>query len=207
MTKNKVYEGLLSLFPDAACELNYRNHYELLVAVMLSAQTTDKRVNIVTEELFRKYPTVEVLATAAPNEVAKIIASLGLFQTKTKNLIATAQAIVASHRGIIPHQMEELLQLPGVGRKTANVVLSEGFHIPAIAVDTHVKRVAKCLELTTSNDPDVVEMDLMKMFPQEQWHKLHHLMIHFGRYLCKAKKPECDRCPFECNYRKKPYNK
>lgn len=205
MTKNNVFVTLRELFPEAGCELHYRSLYELLVAVMLSAQTTDKRVNMVTIDLFKSYPTIEALSKADQKMVEKLINSLGLYQTKARNLIQMAKQIVNEFEGKIPSTLQDLTTLAGVGRKTANVVLSEGFHVPAIAVDTHVKRVSNRLELVTSDDPKIIEEGLQALFPKEQWHQLHHLMIHFGRYICKAKKPECVRCSFECRHREAPY--
>lgn len=201
---NLIFSELLKLFPNAGCELNYRTTYELLVAVMLSAQSTDIRVNIVTKDLFLKYPDVYTLSKANYNDVARIIASLGLYKTKGNNLINMAKLIVNEYGGVIPKTMEELIKLPGVGRKTANVLLSEGYHIPAIAVDTHVSRVSKRLGLSIYSDPYKIELDLQKAFPKENWHMLHHLLIFFGRYLCNARNPECHRCPFTsfCNYYK-----
>ncbi|MFA6627264.1 MAG: endonuclease III [Bacilli bacterium] len=205
MTKNDVFSTLKTMFPHVGCELNYQSHYELLVSVILSAQTTDKRVNMVTVELFEIYPDLSSLSQADPDVLKRIIGSLGLYQTKSKNLIQMANQVINQFEGKIPNTLEELTTLAGVGRKTANVMLSEGFHIPAMAVDTHVKRVSNRLGLAHSDNPDVVEESLQKVFPRSQWHEAHHLMIHFGRYICKAKKPDCFRCPFECEFREAPF--
>ena len=204
--RNKlIFDNLLKLFPNAGCELNYKSIYELLVSVMLSAQSTDVRVNIVTVDLFKKYPDVYSLSEANYQDVISIISSLGLYKAKGNNIINTAKLIVNEYGGIIPNTLDDLIKLPGVGRKTANVVLSEGYHIPAIAVDTHVSRVSVRLGLSLSTDPYKIEIDLQNGFPKENWHLLHHLLIFFGRYLCNARNPKCDECPFTsfCKY----YNK
>lgn len=199
-----VYNRLLQKFPDAKCELDYTNMYELIVAVILSAQTTDKRVNIVTKDLFKKYPDVYSLANASFNDVASVIASLGLYKNKTEHIISMAKKVVSDYNGEIPSDFDSLVSLPGVGRKTANVVLSEGFKIPAIAVDTHVSRVSQRIGLTTNTDPYLIEMDLQKQFDKKDWHLTHHLLILTGRYICIARKPLCEQCPLTdiCNYYK-----
>lgn len=207
MVKNKILLVLAQLFPDAKCELDYRDLYELTVAVILSAQTTDKRVNIVSPALFNKYPDFLALAKAQRKDLEKIISSVGLYQSKAANLINMAKQVSTDFKGKLPNTLNELLTLSGVGRKTANVILSEGFHLPALAVDTHVKRVAKRLELSDSDNPDLVEMDLKKLFDISEWQIAHHLLIHFGRYICKAKKPDCQICPLTCKYRLTPYEK
>lgn len=193
---NLIYDELIKYYPDAKCELNYTNLYELIIAVSLSAQTTDKRVNIVTPNLFEKYPTVYELANASLNEVSEIISSLGLFRTKAKNIVLLAQKVRDEFNGEIPSDFNKLITLPGVGRKTANVVLGEGYKIPAIAVDTHVARVSKRLGLSKSNDVNVIEEDLKKQFEKDKWIKTHHLLLLFGRYKCMARNPLCDGCPF-----------
>lgn len=190
-----IYNELYKMFPQAHCELNYRNGYELLIAVVLSAQTTDKSVNQVTVELFNKYPDSFSLALANQKDVERIISRLGLYRNKSKNIIFLADQLSKEFNGVVPDNMESLLTLAGVGRKTANVVLSELYEIPAIAVDTHVSRVSKRLKIATlEDDVTQIEAKLMRMFPKEQWHKLHHLMIFFGRYHCTAKKPLCEQC-------------
>ena len=195
----KIFDELNKIFPDAKCELDFTNLYELLIAVMLSAQATDKRVNIVTPNLFKKYPTVESLANANINEVKEIIASIGLYHSKAKNIIATSQDIINKYGGKVPNNFEDLISLPGVGRKTANVVLSVGFNIPAIAVDTHVARVSQRLGLSKSSNVIEIEEDLKKVFDKEDWSKAHHLLLLFGRYICTARNPKCHECPFKCN--------
>ncbi len=197
MNSDIIYQKLLELYPDAGCELNYKNDYQLLVAVVLSAQTTDKAVNKVTKLLFEKYPDVYSLAEAENKDVEKIIKSIGLYKNKSNNIISLSKAIVDRFSGKVPNTYQELISLDGVGRKTANVVLSELFKIPAIAVDTHVNRVSKRLNLASKNDSTlIVEEKLKKKFKKENWSKLHHLMIHFGRYKCLARNPICDDCPF-----------
>lgn len=200
---DKIYQALIKIFPDAKCELDYRNLFELIVAVVLSAQTTDKRVNMVTPDLFNKYPTCQDLAKADPKDVSEIIASLGLFRTKAKNIILMSQKLVDEYDGQVPNKFEDLISLPGVGRKTANVVLSEGFRIPAIAVDTHVSRVAQKLGLSNSNDVLQIEEDLKKHFDRKDWSMAHHLLLHFGRYICTARNPHYELCPFDCECHKK----
>ena len=184
------------LFPDAHCELNYRNDFELLCAVMLSAQTTDERVNLVTPLLFQNYPNANLLAKAKLEDVETIIHSIGLYHNKALNLIMMARALLEKHEGKVPADKKKLVALPGVGNKTANVVLSEYFEKAYFAVDTHVFRVSKRLKLVKAND-DVLatEKKLMRQFPKERYKKTHHQMIFMGRYLCKAKKPLCQNCP------------
>ena len=206
MEKSKVNEILNyieELFPDAHCELNYRNVFELIIAVSLSAQTTDKRVNEVTSVLFKEFDSPEKLALANFEAVKEIIKPLGLAQNKARNIIALAKKIVEEMDGKVPNNMEDLVSLPGVGRKTANVILSEGFGIPAIAVDTHVSRVANRLGLSSESDVNKIEEDLMKLIEKDRWHKAHHLLLFFGRYHCKAKNPLCENCKFKndiCKY-------
>lgn len=199
MTKNdlaqEVYSRLQKVHPDAHCELNHSNAYELLLATILSAQCTDARVNIVTPDLFKKYPTPQKLAKAELSEVEETIKSINFFRNKAKSLIGCAQMLVATHKGEIPRTVEELQELPGVGRKTANVVLGNAFNInTGIVVDTHVKRTAALLGLTKQTDPEKVELDLMKLFPNEQWTMLSHLLIFLGRRTCIANRPQCDLC-------------
>ena len=192
-----ILNQLELMFPNAGCELNYSNVYELLIAVVLSAQTTDVRVNLVTKELFSKCKNVYELANANYDECLEIIKSLGLSKTKTTNIINLANELIRRFNGIVPSNFDDLVSLPGVGRKTANVVLSEGFHIPAIAVDTHVSRVANRLGLSESSDVLKIEYDLREKIEENRWHKAHHLFIFFGRYFCKAKNPNCEECPFK----------
>jgi endonuclease-3 len=202
MTKSKklelateIFNRLKKVHPDAHCELDHSNPYELLLATILSAQCTDARVNMVTPGLFKKYPTPEKLAKAKLEEVEETIKSINFFRNKSKSLIGCAQMLVKKHKGDIPRTVEELSELPGVGRKTANVVLGNAFNInTGIVVDTHVKRTAKILGLTNQTDPEKVELDLMKLFPNEQWTDLSHLLIFLGRRTCNARRPQCDLC-------------
>jgi endonuclease-3 len=190
-----VYARLLSIYPDAHCELDYRSPLELLVATILSAQCTDRRVNMVTPTLFAKYPTVDALAAARPDDVEEIIKSTGFFRAKTKSILGMANALVERHEGRVPATLAELVELPGVGRKTANVVLGNAFDInEGVVVDTHVARVGFRLGLTTNTDPIKIEQDLMRQFPQDQWTMLSHLLIWHGRRICDARAPKCERC-------------
>lgn len=194
---NEILETLETMFPDARCELNYQNIFELTIAVMLSAQTTDKKVNKVTEKLFKVYPTVEAMANAKYDDVIEIIRPLGLASNKTKNLLQLAKIVMEKYHGIVPSTFDELTMLPGIGRKTANVVLSEGFHVMRIAVDTHVERVSKRLGISSDSATVLqVENDLMNSVDEQLWHRAHHLLLFFGRYFCKAMKPSCANCPF-----------
>ena len=182
-------------YPDAHCELDHRDPFELLVATILSAQCTDARVNLVTPELFRKYPDAAALAVAKQEDVEELIRSTGFFRNKAKSLIGMARALVADHDGEVPDTMEELRPLPGVGRKTANVILGNAWGInEGITVDTHVKRIAKLLGLTRETDPERVERDLMELFPQQDWTLLSHLLIWHGRRVCIANRPRCGEC-------------
>jgi endonuclease-3 len=192
----EIRARLLKAYPDAHCALDFRNPYELTVATILSAQCTDKRVNMVTPTLFAKYPTPAALAAADPAAVEEIIKSTGFFRAKTKSLIGMATAVDEKHGGEIPRQMDELVELPGVGRKTANVVLGNAFDTNVgVVVDTHVTRVSQRLSLTRQTDPVKIEQDLMKLFPQEGWTMLSHLFIEHGRQVCDARKPKCEVCP------------
>ncbi len=185
---------LKELFPNPSCELIFSNRYELLVSVILSAQCTDKRVNIVTAELFKKYPTVYEMANANLNELENQIKSCGLYHNKAKNILSACQKIVLDYNGEVPSDYNKLLKLSGVGRKTANVVASVGFGEDAIAVDTHVFRVSKRLGLAKGNTPEKVEKELMQELDKTIWSESHFLMVLFGRYVCKAQKPLCEEC-------------
>ena len=205
MAPNIVSNELAKLFPNASCELDYRNVYELSVAVILSAQTTDKSVNKVTPKLFEKYPDLDHLASANIQDVERIIQSIGLYKRKSIYIIEFARFIINEYHGIIPNTIEELIKVPGIGRKTANVIVSEGYKLPGFAVDVHVTRVSNRLGLVNTTDPNKIEMILKELFPKDEWHIMHHRLIFMGRYLCKAQKPECNRCPFinKCLYDKK----
>lgn len=202
-SKEYIIENLNKLYPDAECELIHRNNFELLIAVVLSAQTTDASVNKVTKNLFAKYPDAYTLSQANLEDVMSLIKSIGLYQNKAKNIINLAKDLVKKFDGEVPSTREELESLSGVGRKTCNVILSNCFNYPAFAVDTHVSRVSKRL-LIANKDDDVntIEKKLMRFFPSELWGKLHHQFIFFGRYKCKAKNPNCEDCPFINNCRK-----
>ena len=190
-----LYARLERDHPDARCALDYRTPFELLVATILSAQCTDKRVNMVTPALFAAYPTVASLAAARQEDVEEIIRSTGFFRNKAKSIIAMAGALVERHDGEVPRDMEALVRLPGVGRKTANVVLGNAFgRNEGIVVDTHVGRLAGRLGLTSATDPVKVEEALVPLFPRERWTMLAHLLIEHGRTVCDAKKPACGRC-------------
>lgn len=190
-----IYKRLNREYPDAHCELEHENPLQLLVATILSAQCTDKRVNLVTPDLFRKYPDANTLADANPDEVEDLIRTTGFFRNKTKSLLGMAAAVVERHRGEIPDTMDELTKLPGVGRKTANVILGNAFGINAgVVVDTHVGRLSLRLGLTRQTDPVKVELQLMKLFPKKAWAKLSHLLIFHGRRVCIARAPKCEMC-------------
>jgi endonuclease-3 len=191
----EILARLRQEYPDAHCELDHRNPFELLVATILSAQCTDARVNLVTPALFERYPDAASLAAARQEDVEELIRSTGFFRNKARSLIGMAQALVAEHGGNVPATMEQLRPLPGVGRKTANVILGNAFGINAgVTVDTHVKRITNLLGLTRHTDPEKVEQDLMELFPQDDWALLSHLLIWHGRRICIANRPECGEC-------------
>lgn len=190
-----VYQRLRTLYPDAHCELDHRDAWQLLVATILSAQCTDKRVNMVTPRLFAAYPTPAALASARQEDVEEIIRSTGFFRAKARSIIGVAGALVAHHHGRVPSAMDQLVVLPGVGRKTANVVLGNAWGInEGVVVDTHVTRLARRLGLTTEEDPARIEQELMALFPREQWTMLSHLLIWHGRRICDARRPKCAEC-------------
>ena len=190
-----ILKRLKSQFPDAHCELIHENPFQLTIATILSAQCTDARVNMVTPVLFKKFPTPKKLALAEISEIENIIKSTGFFRNKAKNIKACAEEIVSIHHGEVPQTMEELSALSGVGRKTANVVLGNAFNInEGIVVDTHVKRISSLLKLTKSSQPEKIEKDLIKLFPQEDWTLISHLFIFLGRKTCIARRPKCSEC-------------
>ena len=199
MKKNilEIEEYLDELFPSPKCELNYKKDYELLIAVMLSAQTTDKGVNKVTSILYDKYDTLEKLSKAPIDDIKMIIKPIGNYNKKANNVLNISKDLLLRFNGSVPKTHLELESMPGVGRKTANVVLGELYDIPSLAVDTHVMRVANRLKLVKSKDPVVIEEKLKKIFPKENWNKLHKQLVLFGRYKCKALKPECSDCKFQ----------
>lgn len=194
--QDRILNTFDEMFPDARCVLNHSNNLELLVAVMLSAQTTDESVNKLTSHLFQKYKTVDDYANASLPELESDLHSIGLYRNKAKNIKAMSVALQARFNGVVPASHDALISLPGVGRKTANVVMAEGFGYPAIAVDTHVERISKRLGFAKPEDTVLtVEKKLMKTIPKNRWIKTHHQMIFFGRYHCKAMSPHCKECP------------
>ena len=196
--KQRVARILLKLhqaMPNAKVELDHRNPLELLMATILSAQCTDQRVNQVTPALFRRYRHAADYATANPSELEAIIMPTGFFKSKTRSLIGTGKILLERFGGKVPQTMEELVQLPGVGRKTANVLLGNCFGQPAVVVDTHVRRVAHRLGLTASEDPDVIEQELQRVMPIDQWTSGSERLLLHGRYVCVAKRPKCEQCP------------
>jgi endonuclease-3 len=191
----KIIAGLQSAYPDAHCELDHSNPLELLIATILSAQSTDRQVNVVTPELFKRYRTARDYAAANPAELEKAIGSLGFFRNKTKSIQNCCRALVERHGGEVPRSMEELTQLAGVGRKTANVVLGNAFNInEGIVVDTHVMRLSQRFGLTSSDDPVKIEAEFVKMVPRELWTLFSHLLIWHGRRRCYARNPDCENC-------------
>ena len=202
---NKIHDiisFLDEIYPRVGCELNYHKDYELVIAVMLSAQTTDKSVNKVTEILFNKYPTLEELNNASLNDVEEIIKSIGLYKNKAQNLKGIVSLLLEKYDGQVPSDKDELMTLPGVGNKTAGVIRAELFKIPELPVDTHVARISKRLKLVKEEDePLDIERKLKKTFPKERWILTHHQFIHFGRYFCTARNPNCSNCKIQkyCN--------
>jgi endonuclease-3 len=189
-----ILSGLEQLHPEADCELFHDDPFQLLIATILSAQTTDKAVNLVTPELFRRYPDAARLAAAEPREVEVLISSIGLFRNKAKALIGASQQLVARFGGKVPPTRAALESLPGVGRKTANVVLATAFRQPALAVDTHVQRLSRLLGLTRQTDPAKIEQDLCQLFPESRWGFVSHALIWHGRRVCVARAPRCQDC-------------
>lgn len=198
----KILDILEQTYPDAECELNYTSAFELLIATILSAQCTDVRVNKVTAELFKKYNKPEDFAKLSTAEISEEIKSCGLYKSKAQKIKETSVILCSNYGGEVPDKMEELVKLPGVGRKTANVVLSNAFGVDAIAVDTHVFRVSNRIGLVKTDTTEKTEFELMKVLPKKRWSKAHHLIIFHGRRICKARKPECNICPIVeyCDY-------
>lgn len=194
----EVIRRLKRAYPDAKCSLNYSNPFELLVATILSAQCTDERVNMVTADLFRKYRKPEDYLKVSPRELEKDIQSTGFFRNKTKSIQGTSKMLMEEYGGVVPHTMDELLELPGVARKTANVVLGNAFDIKAgVVVDTHVSRLSHRLNFTQQKTAEKIEQDLIPIVPRKDWVIFPHLMIAHGRKICKARGPLCDQCPVE----------
>lgn len=192
----RIVQGLAKTYPDALCALHHETPFQLLVATILSAQCTDERVNLVTPALFQHYPTAESLAKADPEELEALIRSTGFFRAKAANLLGMARRVVEVHGGELPQTLEELIELPGVGRKTANVLLGTSFGLASgIVVDTHVKRITRLLGLTASLSPEQIEQDLINLIPRKEWINFSHRLIHHGRQICIARRPQCLKCP------------
>lgn len=199
-----ILNFLNTQFPNAKCELEYNSPYQLLVAVILSAQCTDKRVNIVTRELFKVAPTPQKMLDLGEDKLKQIIHSCGFYNNKSKSIISATKSIIENYNGQVPSTMNELSNLAGVGRKTANVVLAEAFNTPAVAVDTHVHRVSKRLGLTNElSTPSKCEQDLLKLVPKDQQAKFHIQLVWFGRYVCKSQNPQCENCKLKCICKRK----
>jgi len=191
----QILEHLVREYPDAHCALNHSNPYELAAATILSAQCTDERVNLVTPALFKRFPSPEALAQARLEDVEELVRSTGFFRNKAKSLVGMADGVVSRHGGQMPRTLAELVQLPGIGRKTANVILGNAFGIDeGVVVDTHVKRLSGLMKLTRESTPEKIEQDLMGLFPKERWTLLSHLLIFHGRQVCIARRPRCADC-------------
>nr|WP_312289790.1 endonuclease III [Clostridium chromiireducens] len=203
----KIVDILKETYPDAKCELNYETPLQLLVATILSAQTTDKKVNEVTKDLFKDYPDLDSLLTLTNDQLEGRIKQIGLYRNKSKNLILMFNQLKEKFNGEVPKTMEEIISLAGAGRKTANVVLSNAFNVPSIAVDTHVFRVSNRLGLANSENVLEVEKHLQKELPKKEWTLMHHLLIFHGRRCCSARNPNCGGCPLNelCKYKAKVY--
>ena len=197
-----LLEEMGRMYPAPECALEFGSLFQLLIAVILSAQTTDKQVNVVTKDLFRIYPNAASLAEADPSEVEQVIRRIGMYKTKAKNIIAAARMLMEEYGGEVPRDFDRLVKLPGVGRKTANVVLAVGCGVPAIPVDTHVFRVSNRIGIVNEKDVLKTELALMEALPEETWINMHHALIWHGRRVCKARKPDCDACPIAdiCRY-------
>lgn len=206
---NKVVERLVELYPNPVCELNFSTPFELLVAVILSAQCTDKRVNQITKTLFKEYNKPQDFAEMNQSLLESKIYSCGFYRNKAKNIISASKDIVEKHKGVLPSTYEKLIKLDGVGRKTASVILSVAFDIPAIAVDTHVFRLSKRLGLADEKTPDKTQDALEKVFPKKHWTKGHYALVLHGRYICKSQNPNCSMCGLSdlCKYFKEKPNK
>lgn len=201
-----IIKILKQTYPDAECSLDFKTPFQLLVSVMLSAQCTDERVNKTTPSIFKKYSTPEDFANIDIIELENLIHPCGFFKTKAKHLKECAEKIVSDYNGIVPESMEELIKLPGIGRKSANVIMLNAFNLPCgIAVDTHAKRISNRLGLSNKNDPSKVEQDLLKQIPKEYLKDVNHLLVYHGRNLCTARNPKCTECPLKsyCNHYKK----
>ena len=198
-----IIKILKETYPEAECSLDFSNPFQMAVAVLLSAQCTDARVNIVTKELFKAAPTAEEMNKLTVREIEKYIASCGLYKTKAKNIKGLAEMVMDTYNGQIPDTMEELVKLPGIGRKSANVVMLEAFHNPqGVAIDTHAKRICNRIGISKEESPEKIEQDLLKKIDKDEYFDANHLCVWHGRYTCKARKPECERCTITkyCNY-------
>lgn len=193
----QTVKRLKAHYPNAECTLDFRQPWQLLVAAILSAQCTDARVNLITPALFERYPDLAALAQAVPGELENLVRSCGLYRTKARNILASAQLLIKDFGGELPQSTEELMRLPGVGRKIANLILGDCFHRPAIVVDTHCARISRLIGLTDSLDPLVIEQDLARVLPSEDWIDYGHLMVTHGREICIARRPDCPRCPLQ----------
>lgn len=192
----KIIQILKQYYPEATCSLDFKTPFQMVVAVMLSAQCTDERVNKTTPFLFEKYGTPEAICKMELSELEKIIHPCGFYKNKAKNIKATAEIIVNEYNGVVPNTMDELIKLPGVGRKSANVIMLEAFNSPqGIAVDTHAKRISNKLGLSKNSDPEKIEMDLVKIIPKEYFYDVNHLLVWHGRNICVARNPKCEECP------------
>ena len=202
---DRIYKKLIEMFPDAVCELNFANVYQLFISTLLSAQTTDKSVNKITPGLFEKYPDFKKLAKAKQEDVENLIKTIGLYHNKAKNIIASAKLVVSEFAGEVPRNFKDLVTLPGIGRKSSVIILGNGYSIvEGIAVDTHVARIVHRWNVVPKSDktPDKIEKTLMKHVKKEEWTNFSHRVILFGRRICNARKPKCDECPFtkDCEY-------
>ena len=189
-----IIDTLYAAYPDSKCSLTHDSPFQLLISTMLSAQCTDERVNMVTPKLFEHYPTAEAMASAPVEHLAELVRSTGFFNSKSRNMSACAQTLMQEHEGQVPAELDALVKLPGVGRKTANVVLGTGFHIPGLVVDTHVIRIANLLQMTNQKDAVKIEMELQKIIEEEHWVMFTHLIIDHGRAVCIARRPQCHTC-------------
>jgi len=201
----KIVRALETAYPDAVCSLDYERPYELLISVRLAAQCTDARVNIVTRDLFAKFPTLESFAQSTPEAVEEIIRPCGLGKSKARDIVATAKKLIAEHGGVVPDTIEELLKLPGVGRKTANLIVGDVYKKPAVVCDTHCIRITNLLGLVDSKNPDQVEKQLRNILPMEKSNDFCHRLVHHGRAVCKARSPQCPLCCLAdlCNHASK----
>lgn len=198
----KIIELLKEQYPDATCSLDFTTPFQMLISVMLSAQCTDERVNKTTPELFKRYNTPESVANADTKEIEKLIHPCGFYRNKAKNMIACSKMLMEKYNGIVPDNMEELQKLPGIGRKSANVIMLEAFHNPqGIAVDTHAKRISNKIGFSKESDPEKIEQDLLKVIPKEHYYDVNHLLVWHGRKTCDARNPRCEECPINnyCN--------